>query len=69
MRTKFGDDYVNCLILVKDLLGSLDKATLWMETENPMLGDVSPRTMIELGRTDRLLKFIRFAAEEQEARK
>lgn len=38
--------------------GDLAKASLWFRTKNPMLGDVSPRDMVRLGRYDRLRKFI-----------
>ena len=38
--------------------GDLDKTTAWFQASNPMLGDVSPRDMIRLGRYERLRKFI-----------
>lgn len=38
--------------------GDLAKAALWFRTKNPMLGDISPRDMVRLGRYDRLRKFI-----------
>ncbi len=34
------------------------KTALWFRTKNPMLGDVSPRDMVRLGRYDRLRKFV-----------
>lgn len=34
------------------------KTALWFRTSNPMLGDVSPRDMVRLGRYDKLRKFI-----------
>lgn len=37
------------------------KTHLWFETSNPMLGDVSPREMLQLGRDEKLFKFIRTA--------
>lgn len=40
------------------------KATLWWQTPNPMLGGVSPQSMVLAGRTRKLLKFIRTALEE-----
>jgi len=39
-------------------------ATLWMTEINPMLGGVSPVSMIAHGRATRLEKFIREAEEE-----
>ena len=38
--------------------GDPEKKRLWMRTENPHLGDISPNFMIEIGREDKLLKFI-----------
>ncbi len=46
----------NMVALVFD--GDADKTALWFRTRNPLLGDVSPRDMIRLGRYDRLRKFI-----------
>jgi len=36
-----------------------EKARLWLKTENPNLGKVSPNFMIKCGREDKLLKFIK----------
>ena len=38
--------------------GDVDKAVAWFRARNPLLGDVSPRDMIRLGRYERLRKFI-----------
>lgn len=38
--------------------GDPEKTALWFRTKNPMLGDVSPRDMVRLGRYDRLRKFV-----------
>lgn len=38
--------------------GNAEKTAAWFRAKNPMLGDVSPRDMIRLGRYDRLRKFI-----------
>lgn len=38
--------------------GDAAKTALWFRTKNPMLGDVSPRDMVRLGRYDRLRKFV-----------
>lgn len=38
--------------------GDPEKTAIWFRSKNPMLGDVSPRDMIRLGRYDRLRKFI-----------
>lgn len=38
--------------------GDKQKTVLWFKSPNPLLGDVSPRDMIRLGRYDKLRKFI-----------
>jgi hypothetical protein len=38
--------------------GDSDKTIAWFKAKNPLLGDISPRDMIRLGRFERLRKFI-----------
>jgi len=38
--------------------GNVEKTCAWFRVKNPLLGDVSPRDMIRLGRYERLRKFI-----------
>ncbi|QWD63375.1 MbcA/ParS/Xre antitoxin family protein [Polynucleobacter sp. MWH-UH2A] len=38
--------------------GNAEKTVAWFKARNPLLGDVSPRDMIRLGRYERLRKFI-----------
>lgn len=38
--------------------GDADKTLAWFQTRNPLLGNISPRDMIRLGRFERLRKFI-----------
>ena len=38
--------------------GSAQRTWLWFETSNPLLGNISPQQMIEMGREDKLLAFI-----------
>jgi len=38
--------------------GDADKTVTWFKTRNPLLGDLSPRDMIRLGRFERLRGFI-----------
>lgn len=48
-----------CIDLVSEFFNDdQSKMTLWWETENPLLGNVSPIHMILTGRYDRLLQFI-----------
>ncbi|QQG36718.1 MAG: DUF2384 domain-containing protein [Micavibrio aeruginosavorus] len=47
-----------CSLVAEYFDGDSYKTALWFKTPNPMLGDVTPRDMIRLGRYKRLLKFI-----------
>jgi hypothetical protein len=38
--------------------GDVQKVGLWFEVANPMLGNISPRDMIRIGRYKRLLNFV-----------
>ena len=50
--------------LVNEFFGSDKKAELWMTSANPLLGGVSPEDMIRMGRSERLLKFVRYNLDE-----
>lgn len=43
------------------------KTKLWLQTPNPMLGNVSPRDMLRFGRYAKLLRFVTQAMEEGSA--
>lgn len=45
-------------LVAKFFDGDTDKTVTWFKARNPLLGDVSPRDMIRLGRFERLRKFI-----------
>jgi hypothetical protein len=49
----FGDDY--------------DRTTLWFRLPNPSLGDLSPNTLIRMGRIEKLAEFVRNAMDENAA--
>lgn len=38
--------------------GDEQKTALWFRSKNPMLGDISPRDMVRMGRYDRLRRFV-----------
>jgi uncharacterized protein (DUF2384 family) len=44
--------------LVAEYFGSAEKAALWFKIENPLLGNMSPRDMIRLGRFKKLHRFV-----------
>lgn len=45
--------------------GDSQKVCLWFELPNPMLGNVSPRSMIRMNRNKRLLSFVLEARESE----
>lgn len=47
--------------------GNPEKTAAWFRARNPLLGDISPRDMIRLGRYERLRKSIRNAMFSQRA--
>lgn len=44
--------------VLKHFKGNKSKAALWFRTMNPILGNVSPKYMILVGRGKKLLRFI-----------
>ena len=45
-------------LVAKQFNGDSEKTVAWFQARNPLLGDVSPRDMIRLGRYERLRRFI-----------
>ena len=53
------EEIANTINMVAQVFnGDMDKTTAWFLVRNPLLGDISPRDMIRLGRYERLRKFI-----------
>ena len=50
--------------LVSKYFDNLERAVLWFRVPNPLLGGISPRDMIRIGRFKKLLRFIHTAIEE-----
>ena len=46
--------------------GDYEKAKLWFDAPNSLLGGMKPNDMIELGREKKLLKFIKTCLAENE---
>ena len=44
--------------LVAEHFGGAEKAALWFKVDNPLLGNMSPRDMIRLGRFKKLHRFV-----------
>lgn len=59
---------ITCNLVAEAFDGDVNKTAMWFKAKNPMLGDVSPRDMVRLGRFDRLRKFILSAMQERTAR-
>lgn len=53
-----------CNLVAEAFSGDQQKTALWFKTHNPLLGNVTPRDMIRLGRYKKLLQFILDAREE-----
>ena len=47
-----------CEIVADNFHGDVEKTSLWLRIDNPMLGGISPRDMIRFGRYNKLKKFI-----------
>jgi hypothetical protein len=45
-------------LVAKEFGGDRDKTVAWFKARNPLLGDVTPRDMVRLGKYDRLRRFI-----------
>lgn len=67
-------DHIYQLAIIASLVGEFFdgnaiKTMTWLKMPNPMLGGISPRDMIKLGRSDKLIHFIIRAKEENETAK
>jgi hypothetical protein len=62
------ENVANICNLVFQFFNDPVKTKLWLQTPNPMLGDVSPRDMIRFGRYNKLLRFVTQAMDEGGAR-
>lgn len=58
------ENIANICNLVYQFFQNDVKTKLWLQTPNPMLGNVSPRDMIRFGRFNKLLRFVTQAMEE-----
>ena len=59
-------DLTIAIDLVENFFKDEQKAMLWFQTSNPLLGDMSPMEMIHLGRFKKLLNFIQNSLGENE---
>ena len=54
-------EWATAINLVASFFKDNDKTILWFYTPNPLLGEVTPRNMIRVGRCQKLITFIRNA--------
>jgi hypothetical protein len=59
-------EWAVALSLVAEFFKDQQKTILWFKTPNPLLGDVTPRDMIRVGRFKKLRQFILRALSENE---
>jgi hypothetical protein len=67
MRDRLEEIAMTCNLVAQAFDGDVVKTAIWFKARNPLLGDVSPRDMVRLGRFDRLRKFIINAMNERAA--
>ena len=65
VKTKLEEIAGTVNLVAKQFDGDPHKTVTWFKASNPLLGDVSPRDMIRLGRYDQLRRFIIHAMVEQ----
>ncbi|MCX7246307.1 MAG: hypothetical protein NTX31_01295 [Burkholderiales bacterium] len=58
VRERLEEIGITINMVAKVFGGDVNKTVAWFRARNPLLGDVSPRDMIRLGRFERLRKFI-----------
>jgi uncharacterized protein (DUF2384 family) len=59
-------EWAVALNLVAQFFNDEQKTVLWFRTPNPLLGDMTPRDMIRVGRFRKLVRFIQTALSENE---
>jgi hypothetical protein len=67
MRLRLEEIALTINWVAKAMGGDVIKTAAWFKARNPLLGDISPRDMIRLGRFERLRKFIINAMMERAA--
>ncbi|MDI1245181.1 MAG: hypothetical protein PSV24_07245 [Rhodoferax sp.] len=58
VRERLEEIAITINLVAQFFQGDTNKTVSWFKARNPLLGDVSPRDMIRLGRFERLRKFI-----------
>ncbi len=58
VRERLEEISITINMVAKVFNGDAEKTAVWFRARNPLLGDVTPRDMIRLGRFERLRKYI-----------
>jgi predicted nucleotidyltransferase len=64
LHERFTEIAATCTLVAEFFQGDVIKTSLWFKTVNPLLGDISPRDMIALGRHGTLRRFVMDARAE-----
>ena len=53
-----------CALVAQFFQGDVTKTSLWFQTKNPLLGNLSPRDMVRYGRHEKLRRIVMDALDE-----
>jgi hypothetical protein len=67
VRERFTEIAAICELVAQHFQGDIEKTALWFKVTNPLLGNLSPRDQIRLGRYRKVLKFVLQAREASRA--
>ena len=60
-------EWAYAINLVNEYFKNPEKTMIWFKTPNVLLGESTPRDMIRMGKSKRLIKFVRNALDENKA--
>lgn len=66
LRERLQEIAIICTLVAEYFDGDAKKTAIWFNTPNPSLGDISPKKMVRLGRSNKLIKFIAEARRSHE---
>ena len=64
LKERLREIAIICSLVAEYFEGDPVKTALWFHTPNPMLGDITPKDMVRLGRSKKLIRFIMEARNE-----
>lgn len=69
LKERLTEIAIICTLVAEYFEGDAQKTAMWFKAPNPMLGDITPRDMVRLGRSNKLIKFILDAKDQNKAEK